>query len=49
MTMADLEKFNRIKREKPESILRIVDEVHTEAIGKATDSSNRGGCYIVKA
>ena len=48
MTMADLEEFNRIKRETPESILRIVDEVHPEAIGKATDSSNRGGCYIIR-
>ena len=48
MTMADLEEFNRIKSEKPESILRIVDVVHPEAIGKATDSSNRGGCYIIR-
>ena len=48
MTMDDLEEFNRIKKENPESILRIVDEVHPEAIGKATDSSNRGGCYIIR-
>ena len=48
MTMDDLEEFNRIKKESPESILRIVDEVHPEAIGKATDSSNRGGCYIIR-
>ena len=48
MTMDDLEEFNRIKKESPESILRIVDEVHPEAIGKATDSSNRGGCYLIR-
>lgn len=44
----DLELFNKLKNEKPEDILQIVD-MHPENIGHTTDSSNRAGCYIRKA
>ncbi len=44
----DLIEFNRIRREEPESILRIVDDKHFALVGKTTDSSNRAGCYIIR-
>ncbi len=44
----DLEEFRKIQRDEPQRILKIVDEVHLDRIGKVTDSSNRAGCYIVK-
>ena len=47
-TEEDKKEYEEIKKNHPESILRIVDE-HFELIGKTTDSSNRAGCYIVKA
>lgn len=43
----DKNTYEEIKKNHPESILRIVDE-HFELIGKTTDSSNRAGCYILK-
>lgn len=47
-TQSDLDEFNRLKKEKPEAILQVVD-MHPEKIGHITDSSNRAGCYIRKA
>lgn len=44
----DKKEFEDIKTNKPDQLLRIVDE-NFELIGKTTDSSNRAGCYIVKA
>lgn len=44
----DLDEFNRLRHEKPDEILEIVD-MHPERIGQITDSSNRAGCYIRKA
>lgn len=44
-TQEDLDEFERLRREDPERILKIVD-LHPENIGKITDSSNRAGCYI---
>lgn len=41
----DYAAFERLKKEKPEAILQIVD-MHPEKIGYTTDSSNRAGCYI---
>ena len=46
-TEKDKKEYEEIKKNQPESILRIVDE-HFELIGKTTDSSNRAGCYILK-
>ncbi len=44
----DLNEFNRIMKEEPDKILRIVDDRHFSLIGKTTDSSNRAGCYILR-
>jgi len=46
-THEDDQEFERLRREEPERLLRIVD-YHPENIGSITDSSNRAGCYIVK-
>lgn len=43
----DVEIMDRIKKEKPESLLKIA-YFNPALIGKATDSSNRAGCYIIK-
>ncbi len=48
LSEADYKEFERIKIEEPESLLRIVDDRHFELIGKATNSANRAGCYIVE-
>lgn len=48
LTHEDKQMYEDIKKNNPEKILKIVDE-HFELIGKTTDSSNRAGCYIVKA
>lgn len=45
-TMEDLQEFQRLQRETPDKILKVVD-YHPENIGRITDSSNRAGCYIV--
>lgn len=47
MNKQDIEMFNKLKREHPEKIIRIV-YYKPENIGKTTDSSNRVGCYIRK-
>jgi biotin carboxylase len=47
-TQQDLEEYRRLCREEPERLLRLVD-LHLEFLGKSTDSSNRAGCYIVRA
>ena len=44
----DVDELERLQREEPERILRIVD-LHLEFLGQITDSSNRAGCYIVRA
>ena len=44
----DLNEFERMKKEVPERILKIMD-YHPENLGHITDSSNRAGCYIRKA
>ncbi len=49
LTEEDLKEFRRMQREEPERILKIVDDKHFNLIGRTTDSSNRAGCYIVKA
>ncbi len=43
----DKQKFEKIQRDAPEKIVKIVD-YHPEMIGKVMDSSNRAGCYIVR-
>ena len=47
-TREDVAELERLQREEPEKILRLVD-LHLEFIGSITDSSNRAGCYIIKA
>ena len=47
-TQEDIDEYERMKRETPERILALVS-YHPENLGKVTDSSNRVGCYIVKA
>ena len=44
-TREDLEEFEKMKKEQPYRILKIVD-LQPENIGRTTDSSNRAGCYI---
>lgn len=44
----DLDIFERIKKEEPDRILRVVD-LDVSLLDKATDSSTRAGCYIRKA
>ena len=44
----DKKEYEDIKKNSSDQLLRIVDE-HFELIGKTTDSSNRAGCYILKA
>ncbi len=46
-TEEDKNEFERLEREEPDKILRVVDK-NFDMIGKTTDSSNRAGCYIVK-
>ena len=43
----DFDELNRIKKENPEKLIRVVD-YHPEKIGTTTDSSNRCGCYIIR-
>ena len=43
----DIDELDRLKREEPDKLLKIVD-YHPENIGHITDSSNRAGCYIRK-
>lgn len=43
----DLDEMNRIRRENPESFLKLV-YLREEMLGKAADSSGRAGCYILK-
>lgn len=47
-TEEDKQAFEELERNDPDKILRVVDK-HFELIGRTTDSSNRAGCYIVKA
>lgn len=49
LTEDDLREFRRMQKEEPDRILKIIDEQHLDLIGKTTDSSNRAGCYIVRA
>ena len=49
LTEDDLIEFRQLQREEPDRILKIVDDKHLDLIGRATNSSNRAGCYIVKA
>ena len=44
-TQDDLRELERLQREAPERVLKVVD-LHPENIGRTTDSSNRAGCYI---
>ncbi len=46
LTREDAAELARILRKTPERILKLVD-FHPENIGRATDSSNRAGCYIL--
>ena len=48
MNQHDLEVFEALRREHPEQILQLTD-LHPENLGHTTDSSNRAGCYIVRA
>lgn len=47
-TQDDVDEYERVKHEEPDMILKLVD-YHPENLGRVTDSSNRVGCYIVKA
>lgn len=44
-TQEDVEELERLQREEPEKLVKIVD-FHPENIGSISDSSNRAGCYI---
>ena len=47
-TQEDVDELERLQREEPEKILRLVD-LHLQFLDSVTDSSNRAGCYIIKA
>lgn len=47
-TQEDVDEFERLKKEEPERLLKLVN-YEPENIGHVTDSSNRVGCYIVRA
>ncbi|WP_295089402.1 ATP-grasp domain-containing protein [Ruminococcus sp.] len=47
-TQEDVDEYERMKREEPEKIIKLVS-YFPENLGHVTDSSNRVGCYIVKA
>lgn len=47
-TQEDLLEFQKIQKEEPQRLIKIVD-LHPENIGNITDSSNRAGCYIITA
>ena len=49
LTEEDLREFRRLQAEEPGRILKIVDDRHLDRLGQTTDSSNRAGCYIVRA
>ena len=44
----DMEEFERLRREEPERIVRIVDKIEPEKFSGITDSSNRAGCYLYR-
>lgn len=46
-TKEDLDCFERLRMERPEDILDVID-ISPALIGQTTDSSNRAGCYIKK-
>lgn len=46
-TEQDLAEYETLKEKEPHRLLDTVD-LHTENIGKTTDSSNRAGCYIYR-
>ncbi len=48
LTKEDLKELEDIKTNNPEKLLKIVD-YHPEKIGGTTDSSNRAGCYLIRA
>lgn len=47
-TQEDMHEFERIQATEADRLLKVVD-LHPENIGNITDSSNRAGCYIVRA
>lgn len=47
-TQEDVDAYEKLKAEHPEQILKLVS-YFPENLGHVTDSSNRVGCYIVKA
>lgn len=49
MTEADRIEFEKVKELESDKILKVVEEPNVDLIGQTTDSSNRAGCYIVKA
>lgn len=49
ISIDDLNEFRRIQQEEPYRILHIVDNRHLHLIGKTTNSSNRAGCYVIRA
>jgi biotin carboxylase len=48
LTKEDVSEYERLLCEEPDKIIKLVN-YHPENIGHITDSSNRGGCYIIKA
>lgn len=44
----DLKEFEYIRDHQKERLIKVVD-FHPEKIGSTTDSSNRAGCYLLKA
>lgn len=43
----DLDRFNYIRENEPERIIRVVD-MDLDLMGNTTNSSNRAGCYVIK-
>lgn len=44
----DMDTFERLRKEEPERIVRVVDAIQPEKFSGITDSSNRAGCYLYR-
>ncbi len=49
LTKEDLDEYTRMIKDEPERIIKVVDIRHLELVGCTTNSSDRAGCYIIKA
>lgn len=46
ITEDDIKEFERLKKDEPDKLIKVIVDFHPERIGKTTDSTNRAGCYM---